>query len=219
MERHGVFVLLQGDLGSHHTDIDTDTFRGFALADRLAPFIVINDNDARTAWSFTLLHEVVHLILGKTGVSNNQTETTVEQFCNDIASEYLLPQSEIVAFLPHELDFHQLTESINALASEWKVSRALIAYRLYRSKHIDKPLYHQLADTFRQQWIQERRRNSSSERGPDYYKVRRLRVGKPLLNFVKHALGGGSLSTMKAAVVLGVKPTQVGPILGMQTKT
>ena len=218
VERLGVFVLLQGDLGSHHTDIDTDVFRGFALADRLAPFIVINDNDARTAWSFTLLHEVVHLILGKTGISNNQTETKVEQFCNDIASEYLLPQSEIESFLPHESDFDQLTESIDTLASEWKVSRALIAYRLYRSQHINSLLYHQLADTFHQQWI-EHRRNSSNEGGPDYYKVRRHRTGKALLNFVRHALGEGALSTMKAAVVLGVKPTQVGPMLEMQTKT
>ena len=52
-EEAGVFVLLKGDLGSHHTAIDTDTFRGFAIADEIAPFVVINDNDARPAWSFT----------------------------------------------------------------------------------------------------------------------------------------------------------------------
>jgi len=33
------------------------------------PFIVINDQDARAAWSFTALHEVAHLGLGTTGVS------------------------------------------------------------------------------------------------------------------------------------------------------
>jgi hypothetical protein len=42
-EAAGVFVLLLGNLGSHHTNIDLETFRGFALADQEAPFLVIND--------------------------------------------------------------------------------------------------------------------------------------------------------------------------------
>jgi Zn-dependent peptidase ImmA (M78 family) len=67
-EEVGVFVLLKGDLGSHHTAIDLQTFRGFALADPVAPFVVINDQDSKSAWSFTLIHELAHLWLGQTGV-------------------------------------------------------------------------------------------------------------------------------------------------------
>ncbi len=48
-ERVGIYVLLIGNLGSHHTSLDVETFRGFALADDLAPFIVINDQDAEGA--------------------------------------------------------------------------------------------------------------------------------------------------------------------------
>ncbi len=69
VEAAGVFVLLVGNLGSHHTNLDVSAFRGFALADPIAPFIVINDQDAKSAWSFTLLHEMAHLWLGATGVS------------------------------------------------------------------------------------------------------------------------------------------------------
>ncbi len=69
IEAAGVYVLLLGNLGSHHSNISVDTFRGFAIADPIAPFIVINDQDARAAWSFTALHEVAHLGLGTTGVS------------------------------------------------------------------------------------------------------------------------------------------------------
>ncbi len=53
IEGAGVFVLLVGNLGSHHTSIPVEIFRGFALADPIAPMIVINDQDARNAWSFT----------------------------------------------------------------------------------------------------------------------------------------------------------------------
>ena len=67
----GVFVLLVGDLGSHHSALSEEVFRGFALADDKVPFIVINDHDARTARSFTLIHELTHIYLGQTGVSGS----------------------------------------------------------------------------------------------------------------------------------------------------
>jgi hypothetical protein len=66
-EAAGVFVLLIGNLGSHHTAIDLDTFRGFALADDVAPFVVINDQDAHAAWSFTLVHELGAFVVGRNG--------------------------------------------------------------------------------------------------------------------------------------------------------
>ncbi len=67
-ERVGVFVLLVGDLGSHHHTISERVFRGFAIADRVAPFVVINDQDAKAARSFTLIHELAHIWLGQTGI-------------------------------------------------------------------------------------------------------------------------------------------------------
>jgi transcriptional regulator with XRE-family HTH domain len=68
IEASGIFVLLIGNLGSHHTNISPEVFRGFAVADPIAPLVVINDQDARTAWSFTALHEIAHLWLGATGI-------------------------------------------------------------------------------------------------------------------------------------------------------
>jgi len=48
-ERIGIYMLLLGDVGSHHSDIGEGVFRGFALADDVAPVVVVNDNDAGTA--------------------------------------------------------------------------------------------------------------------------------------------------------------------------
>ena len=80
-EEAGIYVLLKGDLGNHVTAIDARAFRGFSIADEVAPFVVINDQDARTAWSFTLLHETVHLLLGQAGVSGSYADNEVERFC------------------------------------------------------------------------------------------------------------------------------------------
>ena len=65
---------VKGDLGNYVSAIDTTVFRGFSIADNVAPFVVINDRDARSAWSFTLLHETVHLLLGQTGVSGEYSK-------------------------------------------------------------------------------------------------------------------------------------------------
>jgi Zn-dependent peptidase ImmA (M78 family) len=62
-EKAGIYVLLLGDLGSHHSDIGEEVFRGVALADDIAPFVVINDNDATPARSFSLMHELAHIWL------------------------------------------------------------------------------------------------------------------------------------------------------------
>ena len=83
-----MFVLLAENLGSHHSAIPVSAFRGFAIADPIAPFIVINDGDAKAAWSFTLLHELAHLWLGATGVSGGVPEMQIERFCCDVAGEF-----------------------------------------------------------------------------------------------------------------------------------
>ena len=92
VEETGIFVLLTGNLGSHHTNIEVEVFRGMALADEIAPFVVVNPHDSSGARCFTLLHELTHLWLGQTGVSGGLPKSPVERFCNDVASEYLLPR-------------------------------------------------------------------------------------------------------------------------------
>ena len=95
VEDAGVFVLLIGDLGSHHTTLTPEVFRGFAISDSIAPFIIINDHDSKAAWSFTLIHELVHIWLGQTGISSTDSELEIEKLCNAVASELFLPDNEL----------------------------------------------------------------------------------------------------------------------------
>ncbi len=90
-EDSGVCVLLKGDLGSYHTTIDVEVFRGLAVADDVAPFVVINANHSRAARSCTLLHELTHLLLGQSGFGGGNAETEIEEFCDNVAAEWLLP--------------------------------------------------------------------------------------------------------------------------------
>ena len=219
IEGNGVFVLVKGDLGSHHTAIDTEAFRGFAIADNVAPFIVVNDRDARPAWSFTLLHEFVHLILGQSGLSTEQDHSVIEQFCDDVAGKFLLPNEDLKLLKiggVHQAD--QLVERrISEFAEARNLSRSMVAYRAYRADLISRPVYGSLNNRFRQQWqyqrANQRERNRLAEGGPNYYVIRRHRTGQALTSFARRMMRTGALSTSQAATVLGVKPTQVSAML------
>lgn len=218
VEEAGVFVMLIGNLGSHHSAIPVEAFRGFAIADKIAPFIVINDQDAKVAWSFTLLHELVHLWLGATGVSGGGVEQRIERFCNAVAAEILLPQAEVADFKIAHLDFESQIAAISKQANEWSVSRPMLAYSLLRVGNISRETWQAVDEKLREIWMAERKRakevNKSSESAPSYYVVRRHRLGRAMLEFASRSMHAGTLSPAKAAQVLGVKPRSVFPLLG-----
>ena len=216
IEEAGIYVLLLGNLGSHHTNIPVEIFRGFAIADPIAPFIVINDRDARTAWSFTALHEVAHLWLGATGVSGESDEAQIEKYCNDVAGEMLLPAADMRA-LQHirAMPLAQAVPAITAFANARNVSRPMVAYRLLRVNAVSTGTWRQLATHFRDEWMASRDRETTDDRegGPSYYVVRRHRLGNALLEFVRRTLADGAITHTKAGQVLGVKPRNVDPLL------
>ena len=218
-EGSGVFVLLKGDLGNHVSAIDSAIFRGFSIADNIAPFIVINDQDARPAWSFTLLHEAVHLLLGQTGLSGEYEDNDVERFCDDVAGNILLPANALSRLaLEDAKDTLDTATRIGTFADEFKVSRSMVTYRAYRSQLIDRESYARLTGLFREQWRAQRQRNREMARDRDshvdYYTVRRHRLGGRIVGLVGRMMAAEALSTSRAARILGVSPRQVQPLLG-----
>lgn len=213
-EAQGIFVLLIGNLGSHHSALNVDLFRGFAFADSIAPFVVINDQDSERAWSFTLLHELAHIWLGRTGVSGGQPSNAIETFCNDVAGRILLPTAEI-AQEPSLIGApqNQIIVRISEIAEARQVSHSMAAYKLYREGIIDQDTWSVVTAIMRQQWIRnravQRDRAREAEGGPNYYTVKRHRLGNRLVALSKRMLAEGALSPSKAAAILGVKASNV----------
>jgi Zn-dependent peptidase ImmA (M78 family) len=221
-EELGVFVLLLGDVGSCHTDISEQIFRGFALADKVAPFVVINDNDAVAARAFTLVHELAHIWVGASGVSGpvrGLSDGVIERFCNDVASEILLP-AEAVPDMRHlrDADDQGVLRETDSLATLWNVSQALVAYRFARNGWITPSAASRLFALFAERWRSERRRAKATRSpndggGPSYYVVRRHRLGTALLGIVRRALRGEAITHTKAARILGVSAASVEQLL------
>lgn len=220
VERTGTFVLLISNLGTHHTSLEPDVFRGFALSDPIAPVIVINDQDSKAAWSFTLLHELAHIWLGHTGISASKPELAIEKFCNDTASRLLLPDSELISIeIRDSSSIDAIAEDIFRFARPRNLSYSLVAYRLYLSNRISKDSWDQLTHRFREMWRRQRanareKAKEDDSGGPSYYVVKRQKLGNALISLVREHVESGEMTPSKAAKILGVKARSLYPLIG-----
>ena len=221
-ERAGVFVILVGDLGSYHSDISPETFRGYAIADRVAPLIVVNDNDAKAAQLFTLVHEAGHLWTGTEGISTatffglaHNDVPPIERFCNEVAAELLMPAASI-SHQWEQLGAAEAPTKIQAIALSWNVSRPAAAYRSFRLGFIHRGTWINLRDQYQAEWQQQREAEKpprSDQGGPSYYVVRRNRLGNGLLATVRRSVQSGDLTYTEASRILDVRPNNVAPLL------
>lgn len=219
-EATGVFVLVLvlGDLGSHHTAIRASVFRGFAIADEVAPFVVINAKDARPARGFTLIHELAHIWLGQTGVSGDISTSAphsinarIERFCNDVAGEFLLPEGHFrqaaTAFQPNDVEGAR--SCIDLVAGRWSVSEPMVAYRFQRRGELSSGAYEALRTEYHQRWLANLARERNGDGGPSGYVIKQYNLGNALVDVVYRGFKEKSLTHTKAATLLGSKAISV----------
>ncbi len=102
IEGLGVLVMREASLGHHTRPLRVDEFRGFAIADDMAPVIFVNHADAPGARLFTLIHELCHIWTGVSGISDGEESSAhrSETVCNAVAAEFLAAELEFPLDLP-----------------------------------------------------------------------------------------------------------------------
>lgn len=171
----GIMVMTNGVvLNNNKRTLDPDEFRGFALVDELAPVIFINGADTKSAQMFTLAHELAHVWIGATAVSNVEADrppnNDIEKWCDRVAAELLVPMAELDK--EYDRDAPQAKEAAR-LARIYKVSTLVILRRMHDAGGLTR-------EELRKAYEAEVKRLRALERGSggNFYATQAARVSK-----------------------------------------
>ncbi|ADJ26463.1 protein of unknown function DUF955 [Dehalogenimonas lykanthroporepellens BL-DC-9] len=216
IEEKGVFVLRIGNLGSHHSNISPLVFRGLALSDKIAPMIVVNANDSQTARLFTLIHELCHIFIGESGISNwnsidsqlQENQLSNEILCDRTAAEFLVPEIEFKEALSQIPPSLKTEDSIELLSHRFNVSRLVILRRLKDLGLIQITKYWQIFETLKD--IKSSSAKESEEELDTHnlisYRIRtRSKLGQKLVSTILDAVRDGRISELDASHIMSVK--------------
>jgi Zn-dependent peptidase ImmA (M78 family) len=204
---HGVLVMVSGIVGSNtHRKLDPQEFRGLALADELAPVIFINGSDTKSAQIFTLAHELVHIWLGESGVDDPDMSVTpshsTEHWCNEVAAEFLLPATAMQGI---SLDRDELTEELERLARQFKVSTLVVLRRLFDAGYFTLSQYVDAYAAERDRILAIMEERSARGEGGNFYNTQPVRLSKRFAKALIQSTLEGQTLHRDAFQMLGFK--------------
>ncbi len=205
VEERGIIVLRSGVVnGNTHRSLDVDEFRGFALCDPIVSFIFVNGKDSVAGRIFTLIHEIVHIFIGESGISNVKIdeididqEQKIESFCDAVASEVLVPEEEF--------NFQwnlssSILENIYKLVRVFRVSSVVILRKALDMEIISR-------DEFFESYYKElaEQKTDRGRSGGDFFNNFISRNSHTLTHAIINATFEGRLLFREASQLLNVK--------------
>ncbi len=217
-ETAGIWVMRSGIVANNtHRSLEIDEFRGFAICDDLAPLVFINGNDAKAAQIFTLVHEMAHLWIGKSGISNIPLDRPVnghgndsEKICNAVAAEVLVPEKPFLKKWEEKIwqEEHSPEDTISGSAAFFRVSTVVIARRALDLGLIEWPLFVDFYQRQKEKW-QKRREEQG---GGNFFKTLPVRYGRRFTEAVVRSTFDQSLLMRDAGRMLNISPSRIQPL-------
>lgn len=204
-----ILVLRSGVVeNDSHRKLSVQEFRGFAISDDFAPLVFVNGRDAKSAQIFTLAHEIAHLWIGESGVSNpdyrrpsSQQNNRVERLCNRVAAEILLPKDD---FMSRWRERDSVEANLQALAVRHRVSEMVVLRQAYDLQKISSEVYRASYERLLEKQ-RERETHKGEDGGGDFYATLLARSSSPLTTALIIAVAEGRVLHRDAARLLNVK--------------
>lgn len=206
-------VEAQGVLVFETSRVPTEQMRGAALFFDQLPVIILNGADAPAGRSFTLMHELTHLLLRQGGIcdlapSEDLTaDARVERFCNSVAAAVLMPSEKVLALVNARRATDWTLDELGMLAKPFCVSREAMLVRLITLGHASQRQYINLRTQFREEYLRfkQSQRKEGDGGGPSPAVMALKNLGRPFVRLVLEAYEGDRIDLSTVSDYLGVK--------------
>ncbi|MBS1632291.1 MAG: ImmA/IrrE family metallo-endopeptidase [Bacteroidetes bacterium] len=217
-ETKGIFVSRTSFIHSR-LKLDSDELQGFAISDSYAPFVFVNSDDWNAPQLFTLLHEIAHIWIAETGISNDvepeiknkEKFHPVELFCNEVAANALMPKDIVLNF---GTQIYQNSKEVFKTAKLLGVSSFALLVRALNLGLISVPVYQKLkkqADIDFAEYLRREAEKKAKQKekdnpgGPNYFLLQLNRNSRLFTQTVLDAFRGGSIEPTLASNLLNVQ--------------
>jgi Zn-dependent peptidase ImmA (M78 family)/DNA-binding XRE family transcriptional regulator len=217
-ESKGIFISRTSFIHSR-LKLDSDELQGFAISDKYAPFIFINSDDWSAPQLFTLVHELAHIWIDETGISNEiepciKSKTRfhpVELFCNEVAANTLIPQIIIKEF---NQNIFANAKEVFKVAKTLGVSSFAFLVRALNLNLISPRIYNKLKDeaeiefaayVIREEEKKAKQTKSVKPGGPNYFLLQLNRNSRLFTQTVLDAFRSGNIEPNTASSLLNIQ--------------
>jgi Zn-dependent peptidase ImmA (M78 family)/DNA-binding XRE family transcriptional regulator len=215
-ESNGIFVSRTSFIHSR-LKLDSEELQGFAIADEYAPFVFVNSDDWNAPQLFTLVHELAHIWIAETGISNQiepdlkhrEKFHPVELFCNEVAANALMPADAVLGFDSKVFDS---SKSIFRTSKKFGVSSLALLVRALNLKLISLNDYQSLKkqvdidySEFLKREADKKAKQKDQTGGPNYFLLQLNRNSRLFTQTVLDAFRGGFIEPTQASNLLNVQ--------------
>lgn len=215
-ETNGIFISRTSFIHSR-LKLDSEELQGFAIADPHAPFVFVNSEDWNAPQLFTLVHELAHIWIAETGISNdiepnlkqNDRFHPVELFCNEVAANALMPKEIILDF---DISLFQSSKDVFKIAKQLGVSSFALLVRALNLNILSLATYQKLktqadidfAEYLRRE-AEKKAKQKEKQGGPNYFLLQLNRNSRLFTQTVLDAFRGGYIESTLASNLLNVQ--------------
>jgi Zn-dependent peptidase ImmA (M78 family) len=202
VEKIGVCAFINGVVGNNtQRKLNVEEFRGFALCDKYAPLIFVNGADSKSAQMFTLVHELAHIWLGESALSDTHLgdypKQKIEVWCNKAAAEFLVPEKELRKQWQR---VKQVATPFEHLARYFKVSPVVAGRRAMDLRLVSRETFFE----FYQDYLKRESSQRTSAKGGSFYNSQNVRLGEQFALAVFYAAKEGRVSFKEAYDLTGL---------------
>lgn len=205
--------------------IPVKEMRGLAIYNDVLPIILVNAKDAPAGRSFTLMHELAHIALGDSAISDFSQSTAdeprepvaqrIEVFCNRVAAAALMPRDEFLAHPTVNDNPRQVTWSdaqLDALAETFGVSTEAVLRRLLTLGRTTQAFYTAKRREILEAQKQFEKNKPKSKGGPPPHRAALGHLGAGFARLVLQNYYQQRITLNDAANYLGLKLPQISKL-------